>query len=363
MIENIQVLRGLAALAVVFYHTKMQLPNGVHTEFSAVAVFFVISGFIMAYIPRKDPASFIYDRITRIVPLYWLVTLFFTVWEAAGPFNLPYTLLTLWTLPWPNNWNFISNQFVGALDFSRGVTILQSLLFVPMDPLRGPVVGVGWSLNLEMLYYSIFALCILINPRNAPIIAVAALVLFFAAGLMTSDGERGGHGHIHFAVGILLYFLYDICSRYDLSKFRWFAAPIFCLIIIEFIRARAFASFWLPFSLYLLPALLVLAILGLHLTNLRADWWPWTYLGTISYSLYITHLAVLETLWPIAQFVPLLDPSKSLFGLATAIGLSIILAAIVHHWVERPITTMLRGVAPPMKEGRRQVPESNSAKV
>jgi len=53
-ISNLQVLRGSAALAVVVYHTAYVLPLFGHTDFSGVAFFFAISGFIMTYITRHS---------------------------------------------------------------------------------------------------------------------------------------------------------------------------------------------------------------------------------------------------------------------------------------------------------------------
>lgn len=57
MIFNLQALRFLAALAVVYYHTGFGV-LGVSTEFGAVSVFFVISGFIMTMITRDSADRF-----------------------------------------------------------------------------------------------------------------------------------------------------------------------------------------------------------------------------------------------------------------------------------------------------------------
>jgi exopolysaccharide production protein ExoZ len=80
-IFNLQILRGLAALGVVFLHTGFPLPGDWHTDFFGVSTFFVISGFIMCFITR-DPnggdahaGSILIRRAIRIVPLYWLFTL------------------------------------------------------------------------------------------------------------------------------------------------------------------------------------------------------------------------------------------------------------------------------------------------
>jgi len=52
MIINIQLLRGLAALAVAFYHAGYVIPGTIYTDFLGVPVFFVISGFIMTHYAR-----------------------------------------------------------------------------------------------------------------------------------------------------------------------------------------------------------------------------------------------------------------------------------------------------------------------
>jgi exopolysaccharide production protein ExoZ len=54
MIANIQALRAFASIAVMFYHMNYRWMKDLHTDFQGVAVFFVISGFIMAYITLKD---------------------------------------------------------------------------------------------------------------------------------------------------------------------------------------------------------------------------------------------------------------------------------------------------------------------
>jgi exopolysaccharide production protein ExoZ len=127
LLFNLQFLRGFAALGVVFYHTDFHLAGDWHTDFSGVAVFFVISGFIMCFITRKDADGFLAKRFLRIVPMYWLCTLIrfgllsFSSWSANPPL---------------------------AADLPR------SLLFVPSEEL--PILGVGWTLNFEVYFYLVF---------------------------------------------------------------------------------------------------------------------------------------------------------------------------------------------------------------
>ncbi len=88
-VASIQILRAVAALAVVALHvghegaTRLG-PRNPLPDFSVgaagVDLFFVISGFIMVYASDTlfaragAPATFFTRRLARIVPLYWAAT-------------------------------------------------------------------------------------------------------------------------------------------------------------------------------------------------------------------------------------------------------------------------------------------------
>jgi len=87
-LSNIQSLRGLAALLVVLTHLPVMeikhssdqiLPAFFRFGISGVDLFFVISGFIMVYVtwnaPRapKQSLKFLFARVSRIYPIYWLI--------------------------------------------------------------------------------------------------------------------------------------------------------------------------------------------------------------------------------------------------------------------------------------------------
>lgn len=81
-IENVQTLRALAAVMVVFHHAVGQMESRGGRTFpidasfgqAGVDLFFVISGFIMFYTTcaaKQSPFQFWRNRIVRIVPIYW----------------------------------------------------------------------------------------------------------------------------------------------------------------------------------------------------------------------------------------------------------------------------------------------------
>jgi peptidoglycan/LPS O-acetylase OafA/YrhL len=167
-IVSVQILRAVAASAVVLAHAQSwlstmagapdALPDLHFVGWFAVDLFFVISGFIMVYtsepmFARPDgPKTFMLHRLVRIVPFYWLVTAAYAALSLAFPgFDRSYGL-----------------EFIAA-----------SFLFIPMlnaDGAAMPIVGHGWTLNYEMLFYSVFALAVFAPRRLAVALASGALV-------------------------------------------------------------------------------------------------------------------------------------------------------------------------------------------
>jgi exopolysaccharide production protein ExoZ len=104
-----------------------------------VDIFFVISGFIMVYTTQSHhvgPFSFFVNRVVRIVPIYWLLT------------------LAVFTLA------VIAPHLLGATRAAPS-ELLKSLLFIPFAKSNGavqPILFLGWTLNYEMFFYMLFAL-------------------------------------------------------------------------------------------------------------------------------------------------------------------------------------------------------------
>jgi exopolysaccharide production protein ExoZ len=156
-LPGIQILRGLAASLVLIHHVLEESqplfggnipPPLVVLGASGVDLFFVISGFIMYYTNRdrfgRDgaPTDFFVRRLIRIVPLYWLCTLVIVLTHFGGLYE---------------------NKVITWLSLG------SSLLFLP-DP--NIVLGVGWTLNYEMYFYSIFAIWLLLGTTRSGIAGV-----------------------------------------------------------------------------------------------------------------------------------------------------------------------------------------------
>jgi peptidoglycan/LPS O-acetylase OafA/YrhL len=168
-LNNIQILRALAASVVILFHTGFTFPH-LHSFGSfGVDVFFVISGYIMARIldPRSSASCdfFLRRRILRIVPPYW----FFT--------------LCLFCLAWVAPQSMEATQVMHGTR-ADGMELLKSLLFIPYLKRSGyiqPLLCPGWTLNFEMFFYLCLAIGLLFSRRHAAWIG-SAIVLVTVLG-------------------------------------------------------------------------------------------------------------------------------------------------------------------------------------
>ena len=161
----IQILRCVAALLVVVWHSQLSIklftrnywsegdslfralhfPSFANHLSVGVDIFFCISGFIMSMLAARtksaNAGSFIVDRFVRILPPYWLfTTIVIAVYLVNPGFNV--------------------GEFTGEAG-QDAVRIVKSFLLVPQD--KNPVLGVGWTLIHEFLFYYLVALLIFLK--------------------------------------------------------------------------------------------------------------------------------------------------------------------------------------------------------
>ena len=362
MITNIQALRAFAAMAVVLYHTNFRFYPGFHSDLQGVAVFFVISGFIMTYVTNKDdresePASFFFHRVIRIVPLYWFCMILLIVVANLGLLNLPVTI--------PRLVNLIRADPAGLLAwlgsaFHVGTwvkldEIIKSLFFIPYVNHQGemhPVLGVGWTLNLEMYFYVSFALMLFFGKRFAPILMLLLIVAFCTVRSCLSETAIFRNFYTatavsYFGGGITVYYIWRQLDRRiaNARLNRAFGLPMAVLGILLFILVNIFRDYLIGrygLLVWVMPMVLVLSALLLHSFQCEIKNRMILMLGAISYSLYLTHTIVLEMLRTLGGVFGYLDFQKSLVGLSVAMIVSVVAAIFIHFLIERPSLALLR---------------------
>lgn len=143
-LNSIQVLRGIAAMAVVIHHA---FPGRTQLGAAGVDLFFVISGFIMTSCAcNRRPLEFLADRAWRIYPL-WLIAVAPWLWITA---ETPLEVVRSITL-----WPVFGGQFLN------------------------PALGVGWTLSFELVFYLAFALALATRPAIPLILYGLCLALGF----------------------------------------------------------------------------------------------------------------------------------------------------------------------------------------
>jgi exopolysaccharide production protein ExoZ len=273
---GIQILRAVAALLVLYSHAwhREGQPGA-----SGVDLFFIISGFIMVYISSgnferpRAPIDFLTNRAKRIVPPYFLATLAAII---------------------------ILNPSASASK------IAQSFLFLPMDG-QLPLLPVGWTLDVEMMFYVIFGLglfmpkllglgfafaCIVFLGTvrfylNVPISFVRwtdPTVLAFAYGMAIGIAFRAGV-RFNAIVSLALFSVGLLAFGYYASDFHQYSGtPIRPLV-------------------WGLPWAFVVAAVALSGREFRSPLWrPLVFIGNASYSIYLWHYFVGH--WPGVEQIP-----------------------------------------------------------
>jgi exopolysaccharide production protein ExoZ len=319
LLFNLQFLRGLAALGVVFYHTDFRLAGDWHTDFSGVAVFFVISGFIMCFITREDADGFLAKRFIRIVPMYWLCTL------------VRFGLLKLSS--WSANPPLVTD-------------LPRSLLFLPSEQL--PILGVGWTLNFEVYFYLVFSLALWINRRLAPVISAVFIYTVFALDQRGYGGfltHYYSHDYIHyFLAGIALFYLWTFGS----VLFRGWPVTAICAVGIVFFFGSQFVRplwpDWLLAYYWWLPPFVVAWALFMESSGASITWKPVVLLGDASYSLYLTHTIFFGISRVLLDALHMPPPNESVAVVLFEVVAATLVGIAVHLYVEKPFLRKVRQV-------------------
>lgn len=279
-IDIIQVLRGVAAVMVLFYHTRAAEQK--YTGFSylsgwteygmyGVDIFFFISGFIITWTTINHAPSlqnsgrFFIRRAIRIYPLYWLITT---------------AVLFLY---------LVRPDMVNA-SATNEPHILRSYLLLPQH--GTPLLAVGWTLVYEMYFYLVFALLLLTKRKALPFLLIiwAVFVCF-----------------LHFN------------GPYK-SPLMEIASSLMCL---EFIAGAALA--YIPSIANRIQCHKILLLMG-----------------DASYAIYLSHVLVISLLGRIWYFVGNEQSAFHLVWLCLTIISAIIAGIIIHLYIEKPIAKAIK---------------------
>jgi len=334
MFYSIQGLRAVAALLVVAHHyneTLIWLAQNKYAEPTqtmtignlsyfggiGVPIFFAISGFIMGIRVNVEggPYDFLARRVARIVPIYWTMTVATVLFHPN------------WT--WP--------QLLASMGFVRYVSGMGHA-----------VIGPGWTLEFEMVFYLAMTLVFLVLLAGRPAWqSVVALTAIFAAmaiaGLVIGKGAPPILSPIllEFCAGLLIAQIY----RIEGVRRLW---PLFLSTALILIGVAVFAPvswtymrpIWSILSFFLMLGLVTAEQSGVAPMSSA----PFQVLGNASYSIYVSHRFVQFVLFtPLLwswSFHTVLHPDIALLlmiVIATVFGVGL------HYMVERPLNAWVLG--------------------
>ena len=325
-LNNLQILRGFSALLVCCFHFRedlnfenLQIGTVLFQKGSiGVPIFFVISGFIMAFTTRKldlksglsaQISSFYKKRVIRIVPLYYFLTIC---------------------------WMILGGNFLLYFSGDLGSRFLHSVLFLPQKD-TFPVLYLGWSLNYEMFFYLMFGISLFFKNKRYYFI-VLFFITTYILGLFIASKNAFlemicSNLNLYFVAGILLaHFLEKVkVAKKWAILFIFFGIGSFCLFFFKILKIEN------PFIILGIVTSLVMAFLLLDFTFKIEGNRFLVFLGDISYSLYLSHPFV-----EIAFRRFHADGYLSVPFLVLKLAFVIALAAFFYYVVEKKVTNYLK---------------------
>ncbi|MEP0519056.1 MAG: acyltransferase [Hyphomicrobiales bacterium] len=316
--ENLQALRAFAALSVVLLHgleiagSYGQTPQilGLFGKWGncGVDLFFVISGFVMIYVHSirpRSPFAFLTARISRIVPIYWFITLSLAIVSLV----LPSAFRTL---------EIDAAHLTSSLFFFASAT----------SDLE-PVLEAGWTLEYEMLFYALFAVALTFRNELVlyllPIVVLGALAISGLADWIVLEFIIG--------MGLAKFFVNGGKISHPLLVLIAGAAFLFASIPFAAEAEHVRVLVWgIPSALIVLSAL--------YLPQLKNP--LVTLLGNASYSIYLVHFVALTIIYKII----------AMSGLGTRINADVLLVftllaatvggVVFYALIETPIGSAIK---------------------
>jgi peptidoglycan/LPS O-acetylase OafA/YrhL len=346
---DIDGLRAIAVLAVVFYHAFPSLAQG---GFVGVDIFFVISGYLISTILLKGMeqgsfsfADFYARRIKRIFPALMLVLLSCLAFGWFALLADEYKQLGKHTAAGAA---FVSNLVLWKEDsYFDVVAELKPLLHL-------------WSLGIEEQFYIIWPTLLFVAfslRLNLLVFTVVITLISFAFNVLRIKSFPVGTFYLmpmrlfELQIGSILAYLtlrgkfgFDsVVNRIDAKKFSqserllenvkaFVGACLIATAIYGLNKETLFPGYWA-----LLPT-----IGGFLLISSREAWLnrkilasrALVLIGLISYPLYLWH-------WPLLSFATIVESGTPKVEIRiAAVVLSLVLAGLTYKWIEKPVRSM-----------------------
>ena len=301
-LQLIQMLRGIASMLVVLYHITGNYSENLNQTFlfnifnfggSGVDIFFVLSGFIIAYANKNYVANpqkvitFLKRRFIRIFPIYWIIITFFLALQLFFPL-------------------YYRSHFE-----LNTANLLATYLLLPNHVM---INGVSWSLTNELFFYLLFTLAILIPVKKYSLYLLLVYFVLLLLFALTDVDWVGGNNYsglllfpmnIEFLLGVFIVLIIDKISK----SWIW---PLLLAGILLFLTGAYLSNHGITgissnanyvlnrVVLFGFPSfLIILSLVKMELNKSITVKKIFLHLGDASYSIYLIHLPLVAAFYKI----------------------------------------------------------------
>jgi peptidoglycan/LPS O-acetylase OafA/YrhL len=298
----------------------------------------MISGFLISTaLHARYPATpeglvrFYRRRFVRIFSLYW-----------------PLVLLTMCFYAPARDW-LISGSAADHVTglFLFGIDWRVSLVTYPLPYLGATIPGLSqaWTLGVELTFY-------LLAPWLLRSWKVALAALLASAAIRASVIWYGGYHPIWsytFLPGTLVFFLIGHFGRFAGDAVRQLRWPVIGFVLLAAGAAVSAATPlrpWDSLTFWASCILVAAALPGVFAAT--KDIRFLNALGNLSYPVYLVHFLVIAAFEPFAAAIaPMLALSKGAMITACYLSLVVMVAAVSHAAIERPVAGALERIGRP----------------
>lgn len=311
-------------MSVVYFHIGVGAGGSFGTF--GVDLFFVLSGFVIAMVSGKSLSAlqFAISRITRVVPLYWLMTTGVMIVAILSP-----ELLKSTKASFPN--------------------YLKSIFFIPHFRENGaiqPMLFVGWTLNYEMLFYAMGCIALAVSQHRFFYATSILMVFAFGVGYLLPEGTAYAE---FLRSSIIFEFMLGMAAfkLKDFALLRRIPAWLIAIVIILLYAGMAVCEirglgirlieFGIPSFLIVLLAI-QLEPLFPKLNSIVAR--TLVHIGNASYATYLSHAFAVQLLRKLLPRFTNGLTIESPVGVVIAISFSLVVGGLIYILLDKPSVTL-----------------------
>ncbi|MEW6640937.1 MAG: acyltransferase [Pseudomonadota bacterium] len=350
-IRSLTGVRGVAAVLIVLYHfgnvpllgpgtaPYYRVPHG----YLAVDLFFMLSGYVMAYVyrdafvtaPWRHYLDFLAKRVARLYPAYLVIAALYLVKILLG--------LSRDTLAYFRPWDWAGNL----------------LMLTGWGLHVQPIVGVSWAASAELGSYLVLPLLLVVINRRGPLLSLLGCAAALAAVVVIAMSGLGSAGPLDvtngdsmlpllravagFAIGLSIFRVAHHLDRLSARAQDVLVAALTLAIVAVGIAVHHD----LPIYLLFIPFVALLSRDGRLAQALYGNRLVY-HLGAISYSIYLLHQLLLSFAVEAARALGA-TPWAYVACVAVALAVVWLLAWLSYECVEMPGRRWLAALLQPAK--------------